>query len=409
VSVWWGPRERRYNGFTAQFSNPPIPSNSEAMPYTDISLARAEASLQKIAVWSSTDLIASLSSELPVDVYQGVGPGREQLATPAYLQDPSGQGYGLQDWAYQVLMSWLLRGNLFGKVVGRDPRGGFPTQVVAYHPDEVSGWLDADGRPRWRVAGREVTDVASFFHRRVHPMPGRLIGLSPIEHHAMTIGLGLTATQFGVQWFRDGAHPSGMLTNEITDLNPGQIQTVKQRFMAALRGTREPIVLGKGWKWQALQVNPDESQFLETQKYTSAECARIFGPGLAEVLGYESGGSLTYTTVEGRSQHLLVYSLSKWLRRLERLLTGMLPRGQYARLNRDALLQSTTLDRYKAHESALRNRWKTVNEVRSIEDEAPVAWGDEPNAAGPAGAGQPPADEHIHDDEQGDQSGGQKQ
>jgi hypothetical protein len=55
-------------------------------------------------------------------------------------------------------------------------------------------------------------------------------------------------------------------------------------------------------------VPEEESQFLATQGYTEAQCARIFGPGFAEVLGYESGGSMTYANVESRASHLLVYS-----------------------------------------------------------------------------------------------------
>jgi phage portal protein BeeE len=145
--------------------------------------------------------------------------------------------------------------------------------------------------------------------------------------------------------------PAGCSPTRKPSLDQTQAKVAKERFLAALRGTREPVVLGKGWKYQQVQVSPEESQFLATQGYTEAQCARIFGPGFAEVLGYESGGSMTYANVESRSAHLLVYSLNKWFTRLERLLTEMLPRPQYARINRDAMLQSTTLDRYRAHES----------------------------------------------------------
>jgi hypothetical protein len=137
---------------------------------------------------------------------------------------------------------------------------------------------------------------------------------------------------------------------------------------------------------------------LETQGYSAAECCRIFGPGIAEVLGYESGGSLTYATLEGRSAHLLVFTVNRWLRRLERLLSQFLPRPQYVRINRDGLLQSTTLERYRAHEVALRNRWKTVNEVRENEDMSAVPWGAEPNAAAPT---QPANTEPKDDDPTG--------
>lgn len=343
--------------------------------YSSVDLARAETSLQKVAVWSSVDLIASLASELPVDIYRGTGEDRRAVRMPLYLQDPGADGQGLEDWLSQLLVSWLLRGNATGRILDSAP-AGYPTAVEWAHPDCVRAQLE-DGQPRFYINGREIPPPEVFF-RRVYPMPGQLLGMSPIAHHASTIGLGISATRFGEQWFADGAHPSGMLTNEETDLNPAQAKTAKERFLAAVRGTREPVVLGRGWKYQQIQINPEESQFLETNGFTSAECARIFGPGLAEVLGYESGGSMTYANVESRSTHLLVYTLNRWLRRAERVLTAMLPRGQYARFNRDALLQSTTLTRFQAHEIALRSGFETVNEVRELEDLRPVAWGDKP-------------------------------
>ena len=353
--------------------------------YADINLGSAEANLQSVAVRTSADLIASLASEMPVHVYSGEGSSRQRRPTPGYLEDPAGDGYGLPDWLYQLMMSWMLRGNVYGDIV--DQSRGYPTQVVLHHPDEAGGWIDSEGKVRWSVAGKPVENPDRFMHRRINPMPGRVLGLSVIGLHAAQIGLTLTATQFGLQWFKDGAHPSGMLTTE-ADLKGDGIQKAKDAFMAAVFGSREPLVMGKGWKYESIQVAPDESQFLETQGYTEAQCARMFGPGLAEVLGYETGGSMTYANVESRMSHLLVLSVNRWFRRAERLLTSMLPSSQYARIDRDGLLQSTTLERYKAHESALRNRWKTVNEVRADEELASVEWGDEPNSTtSPAAAG----------------------
>jgi HK97 family phage portal protein len=383
------PAEQHEQRATGMAPIPPLVYPSAT--FADISLASAESSLQSVAVRAAVDLIASLGSELPMDVYSGVGRDRQTRTMPGYLQDPAGDGHGLEDWCYQVLESWLLRGNVYGDIVDVAPRVGYPTQVVLQHPDEVHGWLDSDGVVHWLIAGREV-DAAKLLHRRVNPVPGRVQGLSPVAYHAAQIGLSLTSTQFGLQWFRDGGHPSGMLTNSELQLDDKQIAAAKAKFLAAVYGSREPMVMGKGWTYEGIQINPEESQFLETQGFSAAECARIFGPGIAEVLGYESGGSLTYGNVVDRDLHLLKYSLNKWLRRLERLLTSMLPRPQYLRIDRDAMLQTATLDRYRAHESALRNRWKVVNEVRDDEDLQPVAWGDEPNPPVAPGAAAPEED-----------------
>jgi HK97 family phage portal protein len=344
--------------------------------FNEVDLSAAESALQSVAVRSAVDLIASVASELPVDVFRGKGAARQELPLPGWLEDPDGSEQGLPDWCYRVLVSWLLRGNLYGDVLERGP-GGVLRQVDIFHPDRVHPQLE-DGQVAWFVEGREVR---SMLHRRVNPVPGQILGLSPVAYHAWTIGLSLTATRFGLQFFRDGAHPGGVLRNTESPLDETQAKKAKDIFLAALRGTREPLVFGKGWEWQQIQLNPEESQFLETQGFSAAECARIFGPGIAEILGYGGEGStLTYANLIDRDLHVLKYALNRWLRRLERLLSEFLPRPQYVRLNRDALLETDTLSRYQAHAIALDKRFKVVNEVRGKEDMLLVEWGDEPNA-----------------------------
>jgi HK97 family phage portal protein len=358
--------------------------------YADVDLSQAESSLQAVAVWSACDLIAGIVSELPADVYRGNGADMRQLTMPWWLEDPDGSGYGLEDWRYQAMMSWLLRGNVFGEELQR-ATAGYLQQVNLFHPDKVSGWMEA-GEVKWSVSGTQVTDLARFVHRRVNPMPGVVLGLSPVRLHATTIGLHLTGAKFGLQWFQDGAHPSAILKNTETSLDEGQARKAKDVFLAALRGTREPVVFGKGWEYEKIQVAPEESQFLETQGYSAAECARIFGPGIAEILGYETGGSMTYANIQDRELTLLKYAVGKWIRRMERFLSQFLPRPQYVKLNRDALLETNTMQRYQAHALALTNNWQTINEVRGHEELQPVPWGNKPfvpTAAEPAAVTDP--------------------
>jgi HK97 family phage portal protein len=384
VGVFWSVRTRPAAPTERRSASAILDLIRASQPNAGPDTRKAETSLQSVAVRSTVDLICSLGSELPVDVYSGTGRDRVERPMPAYLKDPAGDGTGLEDWAYQVLMSWLLRGNVYGQALSYSS-SGLITQTELFYPDDVAGEL-VNGAPLWTVNGQRI-DQRTFIHRRVMPIPGRVLGLSPIAFHAATIGMSLNATEFGDKWFRDGAHPSGILSNTESPLSPEQSQTAKERFVAALHGSSEPLVLGKGWKYDQVQVNPNESQFLETQGFSEAQCARIFGPGFAEVLGYQSGGSMTYANVDSRLAHLLVLGMNKWLRRLERLLSSMLPQPQYVRINRAAMLETTTLERYQAYASSLQNQWKTVNEVREHEDMKPVAWGDEPAVPPPPAKG----------------------
>lgn len=333
------------------------------------------AALQSVAIWATADLIASMVSELPVDMYAG----RTKMAAPGNIDDPGGDGWGREDWLYRLIMSWLIRGNAYGSVIDWDSRWGRPQTVALMSPMDVRPVVIGD-QVSWYYRGKKLSDedLARFEHWRVYPQPGMLLGQSVIEAHATSIGVSLRSAQFGDQWFREGAHPSGMLVNKapLSDVNAEQ---AKKRLKEVTQGNRDPLVLGEGWEFANLQISPEESQFVETQRYAEAQCARMFGPGYAEVLGYESGGSMTYANVVDRRQDLLVLSLNKWVRRADRILTYLLPPStRRIRLDRDALLEATTKDRYATHALALAANWKTVNEVRDLEDMQPVPWGDEP-------------------------------
>jgi phage portal protein BeeE len=73
----------------------------------------------------------------------------------------------------------------------------------------------------------------------------------------------------------------------------------------------------------------------------------------------------------------LKHSLEGHLVRIEKALTRLLPRPQFARFNRAAFLRSDTDGRFAAYQTALRNGWMSVNEVRALEDEAPIETGDQ--------------------------------
>ena len=141
MGLFSGPRlEKRYNGFTAQFSNPPILPNSASAAYTSMNLSRAENAMQRVAVWASVSLLASVASELPLGVFTG-DPSElmwaKPVTAPSYFDDIAGDGYGTADWVYQSMVSYLLRGNKYGRIAARDSRGGLPTQVPLYQPDMV--------------------------------------------------------------------------------------------------------------------------------------------------------------------------------------------------------------------------------------------------------------------------------
>jgi HK97 family phage portal protein len=344
--------------------------------YSSVDLRRSEASLQKVAVWSSIDLIAGIASQLPLQTFRSQPDGTgKTIANPKFVDDPGGDDQGTGDWVYQYLGSKLMRGNAYGRPASYDPMTGNPTQIVLLHPDDVKGSRDRyTGVVTWRVNGQDVP-ASQMWHRRAYPVAGQLLGLSPIGQHATTIGQGISAARFGMQFFSDGGHPSSMLHNTEEEIDQTKATVVKSRFMSTVWGSREPLVMGRGWEYKPLSIAPNESQFLETQKFTGAECCRIFGPNVAEILGYETGGSMTYANQEQRAIDFLKFTLNRWLRDVEAVFTRYLPRPQYVRFDRRVLLETDLLTRYQAHKTARDIGLSNIDELRAAEDMSPLPDG----------------------------------
>lgn len=339
--------------------------------FATVSLGTLENNFQQVAIWSSQDLLASVSAQLPIDTYKLLPDGgKKNIGNPKVIEDPGGEGHGVADWVYQYLISKLSRGNAVGRPFYDS--NGYPTQIVLYHPDEVQGWRDrSTGRPQWRIDNRMV-DPSEVWHRRSYAMPGAFLGLSPLTIHQTTIRLGVSSTRFGAQFFSDSAIPSAILKNDEENIDQTIATEIKARWMNAVYGTREPVVFGKGWDHKTVSLNPDESQFLETNKYSQAQCARIYGPNIAEILGYETGGTMTYANVEQRSIDFLKFTLNRWLRDLELTMSMWLPRGEFVKVNRAALLETDLLTRFKAYQIATGNRpFLAPSEARDYEDLRP--------------------------------------
>ncbi len=331
-----------------------------------------DSALQHWAVAASTNFIAYLIAALPVHVYRGQGPDRTRLDTPSQVARPDPQISGV-GWRRQVLLSVLLRGNAWGIVLDYDSETGRPSVIRIVHPDEVQ--VSRRGKlgnlvVKWN--GNELAP-SERWHLTGYEVPGSPIGLSPISYLAQTIGLGLSAVEFGARWFGDGAHPSAKLTFA-GNLTPEQAATAKTRFTDSIEG-REPFVIGDGWTYEALSVPADESQFLETINANAAQIATMFGLR-PEDIGVKSGDSMTYANVEMRNIGRLVYPVSQWLVRLEERLGEMVPRGQFVRSNVDSLLRVDLKSRYTAHALGLRSGFMSQNEVRALEDMPPIDDGD---------------------------------
>lgn len=335
------------------------------------SAVSAERAIALIPLYACVRLLADSIASLPLQAYRRLGDQRQPMANlPALLERPAARDNRFH-WIHKAVVSLALRGNAYGLIVERDGFG-FPTMIEWLHPDEVHVDESKPTLPVYYWQG-QVVPTEQIVHIPWVVMPGRVVGLSPVQAFAATIGVGIAATEYGRSWFDEGGSPPATMRNTAKTIAPNESEEISNRLSARMRA-RKPLVFGSDWEFTAIKVNPEESQFIETLKLNATQVAAIYGVP-PEKVGGETGGSLTYNTVELNQIDLATTTLRPWLVRFESTLSDLLPERQFVRFNTDAMVRTALLDRYRAHAIALDAGFRNADEIRALEDLPPLPDG----------------------------------
>ena len=329
-------------------------------------------------VWGATRLRADLVSLMPVDVYRDVDGVPVEMAKPGVLVTPcevaDGQPMSIGEWIYSTQTALDRYGNSVGIIKAFD---GFnlPAQIEPVDPDLVTFRMKGSRIVEYRVAG-EVVDSKYIWHERQHTVAGVPIGLSPIAHAAVQLTAGLSAQQFALDWFQNGAAPGAHLRKTDRALKDGEADRIKARFEASTTpgGT---FVTGNDWEYNALAAKASESSFIEQMQYSDVELCRFLGVP-ADMLDVvtDGSGSITYANITQRNLQLLVMNLGGSIKRREGALSRVNPAPRYVKLNRSAVLAMDALTRAQVQAQRITSRTMTPDEARALEDEQPLTEAD---------------------------------
>jgi HK97 family phage portal protein len=245
------------------------------------------------------------------------------------------------------------------------------------HPDRVRCEFDPYGQRKYEI-DRQPVDSNDVVHIMGMTLPESPTGMSVISYARQAIGLGLAAEEFGARFFGEGAHMTGVVEID-ADLDVNRARQIKENFSAShsgLKNSHTVGVLSGGAKWKPISVSPEDAQFLGTRAAQNLDIAMIFGVP-PHMLGQVDKTTSWGTGIEQQGLGFLAYTLSAWLGRFEDAWSAMLPKPQSARFNADALLRTDTAGRYAVYTAARSTGIMTVNEIRALENYAPIDGGDD--------------------------------
>lgn len=336
-----------------------------------------------------TRLIAGTYASLPIEITLA-GPGNVRIPTKdhwAYslLHDSPNEEQTAYEFFELGGASLELKGNMLAL---KDRTGDRITSLFPMHWNEVQVRRRASDQAleyEWRgekFASADVLHVRGFGG-------DSLGGLSTIQVGAAVFGLAKSTQKAAASTFRNGVRSQLVLGAE-RDLTDDQMQDtrarVEERYTGAINSGR-PLILNGGWKATALSINPEDAQLLESRGFSVEEVCRFFGVPPV-LVGHSEKQSSWGTGIEQIVLGFMKFTMRPRLKRVEQALEKQLlsaadrAKGVRIEFNVEGLLRASSKERAEFYRSALGDTqkpgWMVRNEVRRLENLAPVDGWDEP-------------------------------
>lgn len=381
---------------TNQFVEPLVPGRPAYATPAGVDV-NADAAIRMSTVYACVRLLGDTISSLPLGAYVRRGRNRISYAAvygtlPNWINNPNPDTTRLEFYE-QVVASLNLHGNAFVITV-RDDMGEVqelycinPEYVRIRRPDPNSEILYEvtipyntqnslyDPMQSNQLAGKTmILTKDEMIHIPMFRLPGELLGLGPIGAARVTLGSAMAAEIYAAAYFGNAANPGGIIEAP-GELTEEQASDISRNWNISHSGPYRAGKLGiltGGATFKPLQLNAADAQLLEVRRFGVEEIARLFRVPVS-LLGHPVAGAMSFASVEAQNLSFVQHSLRPLLERIEQAFSKLLPEQDgFIKFNLDALLRGTTLERYEAYTKGLREGFLSLNDVRSVEDLAPL-------------------------------------
>lgn len=337
-----------------------------------------------MAVWCAVTLISGTIASLPLHAYKA-GDSGERVRLPGtsaaakLLASPHPDLTPFELWE-TVLSHMLLWGNAFlWKAPFEGQKGIAGLHLI--HPSRVKVGRVKSGK----LAGRKIFALDGsepFTEDEILHIPGfgydGTCGVSPIRAARQGLGLALAAEKFGAKLFGSGSLATGVLQTDARLTEP-QADALAKRWRekrAGLESAHSTLILDSGAKFQQLTIPPEDAQFLESRRFQISEIARLFRVPPHMLMDTDKSTSWG-SGIEQQSIGFVVFTLRPWLTRIEQRVTRIIaPEKAYARFSIEGLLRGDAAARKEFYTGLWNLGALSTNEIRGLEDMAPVEGGD---------------------------------
>ena len=336
-----------------------------------------ETALTYSAYWNAINLISGTIGSLPCNLMQQQDRGaRIYSDIPAYSI--------MHDRWNPLLTAKVGRQTITAHVLGWG--NGFAEKVFNNAGDLIELWPI----PPNRFVRLEIKDFDFIYYFNIDgeikpiprkyilhlkgPSPDGYLGYSIAAIAMKSLGLAMAMETYGCNFFKRGINPSGIVESDQPIEDTKTVREALQEVYSGLGKSHRLMLLESGLKYRQLELNNEESQFLESRQFHVTEVARWFNlpPHKLKDLTKSS-----FNNIEQEQISFVTDSILPWLIDFEQefklqLLTDRQRRqGLYFNHIVEGLLRADAKSRGEYYQLMRRNGIMTPNEIRAKEDMNP--------------------------------------
>ncbi|MBF0232504.1 MAG: phage portal protein [Desulfamplus sp.] len=342
-----------------------------------------QSALSLPAVFACVRVLAESVGSLPLITYLRKPDGTKDRARqhPLYriLHDAPNPLMDSVSFFEMMVGHCALRGNAYARI-DRDA-GGDVVALWPMLPQNVAVEV-RDGMIlyRYQMDTQEIVlKPADVLHIKGLTLDG-IKGVSPLTLLRETIGRAQAVNEYSGRFFSNDASPGGVIKHPAA-LGAEAHDHLKKSYDKAFKGTsnsHKVLILEEGMSFEAIGLSPEDSQMIDSQKFSVVDIARAFRVPLNLIQDHERS---TYSNVTEQNRSFVVHTLVPWLTRIEQacnrvLLTEQERETYYVEHKLDNLLRGDQKTRYECYEIGLKNGFLSRNDVRGFENLSPMPGGD---------------------------------
>lgn len=337
--------------------------------------------LQLSAVWACVRLISETIGTLPLGMHERTGSGKRPAPQhPLHFilgTQPNPDTVSSVHWE-AIVAAMLLRGNArCEKLMVGDRVVGL--QFLS--PGRLAISRKGDGTKEYRYTeedGWQRIIPAS----RIWTIPGWSLdgktGVSVVQYGAQVFGAALATDEAAAGTFKRGLMPTVWFRYP-DKLKPEQREAAREFITGRAAGAvnaGKPIIMENGMELGTTGINPVDAQLLQSRGYSVEEICRWFRVP-PWMVGHTEKSSSWGTGIEQQMIGFLVFTLGPWLKRIEQsivkdLLTPAERLRYYPKFAVEGLLRADSAARASFYSVMVNNGILTRDEVRELEDRAPM-------------------------------------